>query len=51
MWSWLGSVIGIALAGYFSSRYFEPRDMTLIMWIFHDTINAKSDDLVIKIRS
>lgn len=34
MWSWLGSVIGIALVGYFSSRYFEPMDTTLIIGSF-----------------
>jgi len=33
-WSWLGSVLGIALCGYLSSRYFEPRDLTLIIGSF-----------------
>ncbi|MBE0522233.1 MAG: HPP family protein [Candidatus Methanoperedenaceae archaeon] len=34
MWSWLGSVIGIAAIGYLSSIYFEPRDLTLIIGSF-----------------
>ena len=33
-WSWFGSVLGIALCGYLSSRYFEPRDLTLIIGSF-----------------
>jgi len=33
-WSWLGSVLGIGLCGYLSSRYFEPRDLTLIIGSF-----------------
>lgn len=31
LWSCLGSVSGIALCAYLSSRYFEPRDLTLII--------------------
>ena len=34
VWSWLGSVIGIAAVGYLSSIYFEPRDLTLIIGSF-----------------
>lgn len=34
IWSWLGSVIGISIIGYFSSNYFEPRDLTLIIGSF-----------------
>lgn len=34
VWSWLGSVLGIGLCGYLSSRYFEPRDQTLIIGSF-----------------
>ena len=34
LWSWLGSVIGIGIIAYFSSRYFEPRDLTLIIGSF-----------------
>ncbi len=33
-WSWLGSVLGIGLCGYLSSRYFEPRDLSLIIGSF-----------------
>jgi len=33
-WSFLGSVLGIGLCGYVSSRYFEPRDLTLIIGSF-----------------
>jgi CBS-domain-containing membrane protein len=33
-WSWLGSVFGIGLCGYLSSRYFEPKDLTLIIGSF-----------------
>ncbi len=31
LWSWIGSVIGIGLCGYLSSKYFEPRDLTLLI--------------------
>lgn len=34
IWSWLGSVIGISLCGLLSSRYFEPRDLTLLIGSF-----------------
>lgn len=34
LWSWSGSLIGIALCGYLSSRFFEPRDLTLIIGSF-----------------
>jgi len=33
-WSFLGSMLGIGLCGYISSRYFEPRDLTLIIGSF-----------------
>jgi CBS-domain-containing membrane protein len=33
-WSWLGSMLGIGLCGFVSSRYFEPRDLTLIIGSF-----------------
>lgn len=34
LWSWLGAVIGIGLCAYLSTRYFEPRDLTLIIGSF-----------------
>ena len=34
IWSWLGSSLGIGVCGYLSSRYFEPRDMTLLIGSF-----------------
>jgi len=34
IWSWLGSALGIGICGYLSSRYFEPRDMTLLIGSF-----------------
>jgi CBS-domain-containing membrane protein len=34
LWSWLGSVIGIGLCGFLSSRYFESRDLTLLIGSF-----------------
>ena len=34
IWSWLGSVLGIGICGYLSSRYFEPRDLTLLIGSF-----------------
>jgi CBS-domain-containing membrane protein len=34
LWSWFGSVVGIGLCGYLSSRYFEPKDLTLIIGSF-----------------
>jgi len=33
-WSFLGSLVGIGTCGYLSARYFEPRDMTLIVASF-----------------
>lgn len=34
LWSWLGSVIGIGLCAFLSSRYFESRDLTLLIGSF-----------------
>ncbi len=34
LWSWIGAVIGIGICGYLSSKYFEPRDLTLIIGSF-----------------
>ncbi|MFI5294248.1 MAG: HPP family protein [Thermodesulfovibrionales bacterium] len=34
LWAWLGSSVGIALCGYISAKYFEPRDMSLIIGSF-----------------
>jgi len=34
LWSWSGAVIGVGICGYLSSRYFEPRDMTLLIGSF-----------------
>lgn len=34
LWSWLGSAIGIGICGYLSAKYFEPRDLTLIIGSF-----------------
>lgn len=34
LWSWIGSVLGIGLCGYLSSRFFEPRDSTLLIGSF-----------------
>jgi CBS-domain-containing membrane protein len=34
IWSWLGSALGIGICGYLSSRYFEPRDLTLLIGSF-----------------
>ena len=34
IWSCLGSAIGIGICGYLSSKYFEPRDLTLIIGSF-----------------
>jgi CBS-domain-containing membrane protein len=34
LWSWLGAVIGIGLCGWLSARYFEPRDLTLLIGSF-----------------
>ncbi|MEK6743638.1 MAG: HPP family protein [Nitrospirota bacterium] len=34
LWSWIGSVLGIGICGWISSRYFEPRDLTLLIGSF-----------------
>ena len=34
LWSWLGAVIGIGLCGYGSVKYFEPRELTLLIGSF-----------------
>lgn len=34
LWSWLGAVIGIGICGYLSSKYLEPRDLTLLIGSF-----------------
>ncbi len=34
VWSWVGSVLGIGICGYLSSKYFEPKDLTLIIGSF-----------------
>ncbi len=34
IWSWLGSALGIGICGYLSSRYFEPRDLSLLIGSF-----------------
>lgn len=34
LWSWLGSVTGIGICAYLSSRYFEPVDLTLLIGSF-----------------
>ena len=34
MWSWIGSVIGIGVCGFWSSQYFEQRDLTLLIGSF-----------------
>jgi CBS-domain-containing membrane protein len=31
LWSWIGAATGIGLCAYLSSRYFEPRDLTLLI--------------------
>src|SRR3972149_10563520 len=33
-WSWLGAVLGIGLCGYLAAKYFEPRDLTMIIGSF-----------------
>ncbi len=33
-WSWAGSLLGISLCSYLSSRYFEPHDVTLLLGSF-----------------
>src|SRR5512141_1049552 len=34
VWSWSGAVIGIGLCAFISSRYFEPRDLSLLIGSF-----------------
>ncbi len=34
LWSWFGAVTGVGICGYLSSRYFEPRDLTLLIGSF-----------------
>lgn len=34
LWSWCGSAIGIMACAYLSSRYLEPRDLTLLIGSF-----------------
>ncbi len=34
VWSWIGSVTGIGLCAYLSSKYFEPRDLSLLIGSF-----------------
>ncbi len=33
-WSWIGAAIGIGLCAFLSSRYFEPRDLSLLIGSF-----------------
>ncbi|HEX9021575.1 MAG TPA: HPP family protein [Nitrospirota bacterium] len=33
-WSWLGSSIGIGFCAFLSAKYFEPRDLTLLIGSF-----------------
>jgi len=34
LWSWIGAVLGIGACGWLSSRYFEPKDLTLLIGSF-----------------
>ena len=34
IWSWIGAALGIGLCAYLSMRYFEPRDMSLLIGSF-----------------
>lgn len=34
LWAWIGAVSGIGLCAYLSSRYFEPRDLSLLIGSF-----------------
>jgi CBS-domain-containing membrane protein len=34
LWSWLGAAFGIGICCHLSARYFEPRDLTLIIGSF-----------------
>ena len=31
LWSWVGAATGVGICGYLSSKYFEPRDLTLLI--------------------
>ncbi len=33
-WSWLGSALGIGLCAFLSAKYFEPRDLSLLIGSF-----------------
>ena len=34
LWSWFGAVTGVGTCGYLSARFFEPRDLTLLIGSF-----------------
>jgi CBS-domain-containing membrane protein len=34
LWSWIGSALGIGACGWLSARYFEPKDLTLLIGSF-----------------
>jgi CBS-domain-containing membrane protein len=34
LWAWMGSALGIGLCAYLSSRFFEPRETTLLLGSF-----------------
>ena len=34
LWSWIGSALGIGACAWLSSRYFEPRDLSLLIGSF-----------------
>ena len=34
LWSWVGAVTGVGICGYLSSKYFEPKDLTLLIGSF-----------------
>lgn len=34
LWSWIGASLGIGICAYLSSRYFEPRDLSLLIGSF-----------------
>ena len=34
IWSWLGAMIGIGICAYLSAKFFEPRDLTLLIGSF-----------------
>jgi CBS-domain-containing membrane protein len=34
LWAWIGSAIGVGICAYLSSRFFEPRDVTLLLGSF-----------------